>query len=102
MLVVSLWCEMESVTLKTEHKMMVFNNGMPKNIFGPKREGVTGDGRKLPNKKLCWLVVLPKYYLGDQMKDTGMGSVCVIYGEQEKFALPFVGKTEGKKPLGIS
>jgi len=60
---------------------MVFNNGMLKNIFGPKREGVTGDGRKVPNQKLSWLVFLPKYYLGDQIKDNEMGRVCVIYGE---------------------
>jgi hypothetical protein len=26
-----------------------------------------------------------------------MGRVCVIYGGQEKFTLPFVGKTERKK-----
>jgi hypothetical protein len=70
---------MESVTLKTEHRLMVFNNGMPKNIFGPKRKGVPGDGRKLPNEELSWLVLLPKYYLGDQIKDTKMGRLCVIY-----------------------
>jgi len=72
---------MESVTLKTERKLMLFNNGMSKNIFGPKRKGVTGDGRKLPNQELSLLVLLPKYYLDDQIKDTEMGRVCVIYGE---------------------
>jgi len=49
---------------------MVFNNRTPKNIFGPKKEGVTGNGRKLPNEELSWLVLVPKYYLGDKTKDT--------------------------------
>jgi len=80
MFVVLLGSEMESLTLKTEHRLMVFNNGMPKNIFGPKREGVTGDGRKLLNEELSWLLLHPKCYLGDQIKDTKMGRVCVIYG----------------------
>ena len=61
---------MESVTLKAEHRLMVFNNRTPKNIFGPKKEGVTGNGRKLPNEELSWLVLVPKYYLGDKTKDT--------------------------------
>jgi hypothetical protein len=71
---------MESVTLKTEHRLIVFNNRMLKNIFGPKREGVTGDERKVPNEGLSWLILLSKYYLGDQIKDTKMGRLCVIYG----------------------
>jgi hypothetical protein len=78
---------------------MVFNNRMLKNIFGPKREGGTGDGRKLPNEELSWLVLLPKYYLVDQILDTEMGRVCFIYGGQEKFTLPFVGKIEDKNHL---
>jgi hypothetical protein len=88
---------MESVTLKIEHRLMVFNNRMPKNIFGPKREGVTGDWRKLPNEELSWLVLVPEYYLGDETKDTEMDRVRVVYGGEDKFTLPFVGKTEGKK-----
>jgi hypothetical protein len=77
---------------------------MLKNIFGSKREGVTGDGRKVPNEGLSWLILLSKYYLGDQIKDTKMGKLCVIYGGQEKLTLPFVEKTEGggKKTLGRS
>jgi hypothetical protein len=49
---------------------MVFNKRMLKNTFGPKREGVTGDGRKLPNEELSRLILVPKYYLGDKTKDT--------------------------------
>ena len=45
-------CEMKSVTLKRERRFMVFKNGMLENLFGPKREGVTGDVRKLPNEEL--------------------------------------------------
>jgi hypothetical protein len=40
-------CETLSVTLREEHRLRVFENRVPKRIFGTKREEVTGDWRKL-------------------------------------------------------
>jgi hypothetical protein len=41
-----------SVTLREEHRLKVFENGVLRRIFGPKRDEVTGDWRKLYSKEL--------------------------------------------------
>jgi hypothetical protein len=40
------------VKLREEHRLKVFENRVPKRIFGPKRDEVTGRWRKLHNEKL--------------------------------------------------
>jgi hypothetical protein len=44
-------CETWSLTLREEHRLRVFENRMLK-IFGPKRDEVMGEWRKLHNKEL--------------------------------------------------
>jgi hypothetical protein len=41
-----------SLTLREEHKLMVFENRVLRRIFGPKRDRVTGGWRKLYNEEL--------------------------------------------------
>jgi hypothetical protein len=48
-----------SLTLREEHKLRVFENRVLRNIFGPKRDEVTGEWRKLHNKELRDLNSLP-------------------------------------------
>jgi hypothetical protein len=43
-------CETWSLTLKEEHRLRVFQNRLPKRIFGPKENEVTGGRRKLHNE----------------------------------------------------
>jgi hypothetical protein len=38
-------CETWSLTLKEEHRLRVFENGVLRRIFGPKRDDVTEDWR---------------------------------------------------------
>jgi hypothetical protein len=45
-------CETWSLTLKEEHRLKVFENRVLRRIFGPKREEVTGEWRKLRNEEL--------------------------------------------------
>jgi hypothetical protein len=40
-------CETWSLTLREEHRLRVFENKVLRRIFGPKRDEVTGDWRKL-------------------------------------------------------
>jgi hypothetical protein len=42
-------CETWSLTLREEHRLRVFENRALRGIFGPKRDEVTGDRRKLHN-----------------------------------------------------
>jgi hypothetical protein len=44
-------CETWSVTLKEQHRLRVFENGAER-IFGPKRDEVTGEWRKLHSGEL--------------------------------------------------
>jgi hypothetical protein len=41
-----------SLTLRAEHRLTVFENRVLRRIFGPKRDEVTGDWRKLLNEEL--------------------------------------------------
>jgi hypothetical protein len=45
-------CETWSLPLKEEHRLRMFVNRVIREIFGPKREEVTGDWRKIHNKEL--------------------------------------------------
>ena len=45
-------CETWSLTLREELKLRVFENRVLRGIFGPKRDEVTGDWRKLHNEEL--------------------------------------------------
>jgi hypothetical protein len=53
-------CEMWSLTLREEHRLSVFENRVLRRIFGPKRDGVTGEWRKLHNEELRDLYSSPR------------------------------------------
>jgi hypothetical protein len=69
-------------------------------IFGPKRDEVTGEWRKLHNEELHNLYSSPDIIR--QVKSRGMrwaGHVARM-GEKRKVYKVLVGKPEGKRPLG--
>ena len=45
-------CETWLLTLRGEHRLRVFENRVLRRIFGPKRDEVTGEWRKLHNEEL--------------------------------------------------
>ena len=45
-------CETWSLTLREKHSLRVFENSVLRRIFGPKRDEVTDEWRKLHNEKL--------------------------------------------------
>jgi hypothetical protein len=45
-------CETWSLTLREEHTLRLFENRVLRRIFGPKRDEVKGEWRKLYNEKL--------------------------------------------------
>jgi hypothetical protein len=45
-------CETWSLTLREEHRLRVFENRVLRRIFGPKRDEVTGEWRKLHSEEL--------------------------------------------------
>jgi len=50
--VVLFGCETWSLTLREERRLRVFENRVLRRVFGPKRDKVTREGRKLHNKEL--------------------------------------------------
>jgi hypothetical protein len=52
-------CETLSLTLREEHRLRVFENRVLRRIFGPKRDEVTGEWRKLHNDELHILYFTP-------------------------------------------
>jgi hypothetical protein len=51
LLVVLYGCKTWSLTLREEHRLRVFENRVLRRIFGPKKDEVTGDWRKLHNEE---------------------------------------------------
>jgi hypothetical protein len=47
-------CEASSLILREEQRLRVFENSVPRRIFGPKKDEVTGGWRKLHNEELTW------------------------------------------------
>jgi hypothetical protein len=45
-------CETCSLTLREEHRLRVFENRVLRRIFGPRRDEVMGEWRKLHNEEL--------------------------------------------------
>ena len=52
-------CETWSLTLREERRLLVFKNRVLRRVFGPKRDEVTGEWRKLHNEELRDLYSLP-------------------------------------------
>jgi hypothetical protein len=52
-------CETWSLTLREEHRLSVFENRVLRRIFGPKRDEVTGEWRKMHNGELHILYLSP-------------------------------------------
>jgi hypothetical protein len=63
LLVVLYVCETWSLTLKEEHRLSVLENRVLRKIFGPKRDEVTGEWRKLHNEELH-IYTHPKKLIG--------------------------------------
>ena len=59
MTVVLYGCETWSLTLTEERTLRVFENRVLRRVFGPKRDEVTGEWRKLHNEELNDLYPYP-------------------------------------------
>jgi hypothetical protein len=64
--------------LREERKLRVFENIVLRRIFGPRRDEVTGEWRRLHNEELNEL--LTQYCAGDKIEKNEMGWACSAYG----------------------
>jgi hypothetical protein len=91
-------CETWSFTLRYEHRLRVFENRVLMRIYGPKRDEVTGEWRKMYNEELHILYSSPDIIWHIKPRRMGWARM----GEKRKVCRILVGKPEGKRPLGRS
>jgi hypothetical protein len=93
-------CETWPLTVREEHKLMVFENRMLRRIFGPKRDQVMGGWRKLHNEELHDLYTLPSIVRIIKSRRIRWARHVVLMGEKRNAYRLQVGKPQGKRPLG--
>jgi hypothetical protein len=93
-------CETWSLTLRKEHRLRVFEDRVLRMMFGPKREEVTGERRKLHNEELQDLHSSPsiiRIMKARRMRWTGHETRMGANRNAYRF---LVGKLEGRRSLG--
>jgi len=69
-------CETWSLILREERRLRVFENRVLRRIFGPKRDEVTGEWRKLHNEELNDLYCPPNIVRVIKSRKNEMGGAC--------------------------
>ena len=88
--VVLYWCETWSLTLREERRLRVFENRVLRRVFGPKRDEVTGEWRKMHNEELNDLYSLSNIVRVVKWRRMRWAGHVALMG----------GEPEGKRPLG--
>ena len=86
--------------MREERRLRVFENKALRRIFGPKRDEVTGEWRKLHKEELYDLYYSPhivRVIKSKRMREDGR---VACMGEGRGVYRVLVGKPEGKRPLG--
>ena len=97
---VGLCCETWSLTWREEHRLRVFENRVLRRIFGPRREGVTRDWRKLHNEELNDLYSSPNIVRVIKSRRMRWAGHVARLEEGRGVHKVLVRKPEGKRPLG--
>jgi hypothetical protein len=88
-----------SVTLREEHRLRVFENRVLRRIFGPKKDEVMGEWRRLHNGKLHNLYLSPDFIWQIKSRRMRWAGHVAIVGEGRNVYRVLVGKPEGKDHL---
>jgi hypothetical protein len=86
--------------LRKERRLSVFENIVLRRVFGPKRDEVTGEWRKLHNEELNDLYSLPNIVRVVKLRCMRWGGHVARMGEDRGVHRGLMGKPEEKRPLG--
>ena len=78
----------------------MFENRVLRRVFGPRRDELTGEWRKLHNEELRNLYSLPYIVRVVKSRRMGWSGHLAHMGEGRGVHRVLVGKSEGKRPLG--
>jgi hypothetical protein len=95
--VVMYGCETWSLTLRDERRLRVFENRVLRKVFGPKRDEVTGEWRKLDNEELSDLYSFPNIVRVVKSRRMRWAGHVARMRERRGVHTVLVGKPEGKK-----
>jgi hypothetical protein len=93
-------CETWSVTLREEHRLRVFDYRVLRRIFGPRRDEVMGDWRKLHNEEHHNLFSSPNIITMIKSRRMRWAGHVARIGITRNACRILVGKSERKRPLG--
>ena len=83
-----------------ERKLRVFENMVLRRIFGPRKDEVTGEWRRLHNEELNDLYCSPNIVRVIKSRRMRWAGHVACMGEERWVYRVLVGKPEGKRPLG--
>jgi len=86
--------------LQEEKKLRVIENMVLRRIFGPRRDEVTGEWRRLHNEELKDLYSSPNFVRVIKSRRMRWAEHVARMGEERGVYRVLVGKPEGKRPLG--
>jgi hypothetical protein len=86
--------------LREEHKLWVFENRVLRRIFGPKRDEVTGEWRKLHNEELYDLYSSSSIIRIIKARRTRWAGHVARRGEKRNAYMLLVGNPKGKRTVG--
>jgi hypothetical protein len=93
-------CETWSLTLREERRLRVFENKVLRRIFGPRRDEVTGEWRRLHNEKLNDLYCSPNIERVIKWRRMRWAGHVARMGEVRGVYKVLVWKLEGKDHWG--
>jgi hypothetical protein len=92
-------CETWSLTLREEHRQRLFENRVLRRIFGPKRDEVTGEWRRLHSGELHNMYSSPNIIIQVKSRRMRWAGHVALMGVGRNVYGVLVGKPEGKRPL---
>src|SRR5215510_5597785 len=88
-----------NITMREERRLRVFENRVLRGVFGPKRDEVTGEWRKLHNEELNDLYSLSNIVRVVKSRRMRWVGHVVCMGEERGVHRVLVGEPEGNRPL---
>ena len=87
------------LTKREEHGQRVFENRVLRRIFGPRRDEITEEWRRLHNEELNDLYSSPNIVWVIKLRRLRWAGHVACMGEKRGIYRVLVGKPEGKRPL---